>query len=47
MPKKPTPAQTAPAEKQPVVEKKPKWWLWLIIALAIVCIGGGVYFFLF
>ncbi len=49
MPKKPATVQTSSAEKQdqPVVEKKSKWWLWLIIALAIVCIGAVVYLFLF
>ena len=49
MPKKPANVQTQPAEKQvqPVLEKKSKWWLWLIIALTIIGVGVGVYFWLF
>ncbi len=40
------PMQTQPVEKQvqPVPEKKSRWWLWLIIALAVIGAGVGAYF---
>jgi len=46
----PTVQKTQPVaeQAQPVPEKKSKWWLWLIIALAaLIVIGAGVYFLFF
>jgi len=39
--------QTATGQTQPTGEKKPKWWIWLIIALVVIGIGVGIYFWLF
>jgi hypothetical protein len=33
---------------QPVVEKKKsKWWIWVIVAVVIIGIAIGAYFFIF
>ena len=49
------PAQAAvPAGQQPVqqpgqppVKKKSKWWIWLIVAVVIIGIALGLFFWLF
>lgn len=51
MPQTPQTGQTVqPAAQQPMPVKKSiwkKWWFWLIIILAIVILGAGVWFLFF
>ncbi len=37
--------QPVVGQTQPGLEKKSKWWLWLIIAVAVILVGAGIYFF--
>ena len=37
--------QPVAGQIQPGLEKKSKWWLWLIIAVAVILVGAGIYFF--
>ena len=49
VPTQPVASQVQPTSEpaQPVLEKKSKWWLWLIIALVVIGTGIGVYFMIF
>jgi len=49
VPSQPMVQKTQPVaeQTQPVSEKKSKWWLWLIIALAVIGVGLAVYFLFF
>ncbi len=44
----PAPAQpeTQPTEPPPG-EKRPKWWIWAVVILSIIIVGGLVVYFIF
>lgn len=47
MAQQPSTMNPAGMQTQSPSEKKPKLWLWLVIILGVIIVGGAIYYFFF